>query len=112
MESFENVVTRLVSEVVEYTDLGFSKSDALIVVKKDTCASEKAWKEVSDRIMYCPQCMAELDTLKAKAELLDEMVKFIKVLDEIKCLWGIDDNYAIHAKVLINKAQELDKCDK
>ena len=68
MESFENVVTRLVSEVIGYTDLGLSKSAALSMVKKNTCA----WKEVEARINYCPQCSSHertIDDHKAPREV-------------------------------------------
>ena len=56
METFEDIVTRLVNDVVNYTDLGLSKLEALKIVKESTCASVVAWKEVTDRILYCPQC--------------------------------------------------------
>ena len=53
MKSKEDIVTKLVGEVIDYTNLGLSKAQALTVVKESTCASAVAWKEVIDRVNYC-----------------------------------------------------------
>lgn len=55
-EAFAGIVQRLTSEVVEYVNLGLSNEQALMVVKKSTCASDKVWQLVVDKVNYCPDC--------------------------------------------------------